>query len=786
MALTQTVRLIAGCGYERIDLVDAKLNSIPLRGGLGAAEASVAPGVYVARFSTSEVVSERAFVVQDKADEPLVVHGPRKGAVRVDSAAPIAASRALPEDLAVARELSAGAPANLSQNQRSGSLFLLTRRREIRDVSEPSQAIGSIDVRESVCDFVSPPWASLALHDSGGRKVVEFGDIACQTSLRGCACVHVRLPAGLYLLRFGLAQRSMDQLVFVADGHQTQIFLRKRHVIRRTDQPAADPARPESWITAKMSVHMAPEGRGFVPDADSAAMHEELLNLLTAGRPVATLSDFSAKLISEDSPFLNLLFWLTQSTARDGQSTFITPTEARKLADRLDGFPDAEMLWHAASMRQSAKSEPHAPDVEISTSHILSVPPMLLRAWSIALSAENCRRLWIPGNSISALRAQDSVAVGPWFRTSTSEFDATRGDDWAEQGPALVEGERLGLEGELFGNFLADLGKRLRNEPKTRIQLASAQFSFSEKRFLSLLIPESDTTIFQIAEATPMREARRKSELTEDGLVEALCIPRSSLCQLAFSAFKKLFQQPILPDEAMLRRFIDDEFATSGILREALEVLHGRKTLITHAVERYTLSELELLFLQYAYPQATGSTKLRRLAELADLLNGLDFMVLNQSPKAQKPKRRLRSADLSAAISSIREFLATPVDLTGETGLAVSDSREQVQIELASAQSYRRSRLLTVKRLRGAEPKGYRRRQSASPRDGHAHSYSEDSQVKVRARQHSFSKARVSGVPDSSGAAWTDDRSMRDDYRRAVEASASALHGELSELLELK
>jgi hypothetical protein len=767
VAPKQTVRLIAGCGYERIDLVDAKLNSIPLRGGLGAAEANVSPGVYVARFSTSEVVSERAFVVEDKTDDPLVVHGPRKGTVRVDSAAPIAASLAAPEDLAVARALSASAPVNLSQNQRSGSLFLLMRKREIRDVSEPSQPISSIDVRESVCDFASPPWASIALHDSGGLKVVELGDIACQTSLPGCACVHVRLPAGLYLLRFTLAQRSIDQLVFVADGHQTQIFLRKRHLIHRTDQPAADPAQPESWITAKMSVHMAPEGRGFIPDADTAPMHEELLNLLTAGRPVATLPDFAAKLISENSPFLKLLFWLTQSTVHDGQSTFITPAEARKLADRLDGLPDAEMLWHAASMSQSAKSDPHAPDVETATSHVLSVPPMLLRAWTIALSAENRRRLWIPGNSISARRAQDSVAVGPWFRTSTNEFDATRGDDGAEQGAALSEGERLGLEGEPFDSFLTDLGKRLRIDPKARIQLASSQFSFSERRFLTLLIPESDSTIFQIAEATPTPEASRKSGLNEDGLVEALCIPRSSLCQLAFSTFKKLFQQPILPDAAMLRRFIDDEFSNQGVLRDALEELHRRKTKITHAVERYTLSELELLFLHYEHP---------RVAELADLLNGLDFMVPNQNPKARMPKRKLRSTDLSAAISSIREFLSTPVDLTSETGLAISDSREQVQIALAGVNSYRRGGLLTVKRSRGGEPKGHRGRQSASPRDGHAHSYSEDFQVKGGARRHS------SG--DGSEAVWKDDRSMRDDYRMAVEASASTLHAELSELLE--
>src|SRR5262249_21307036 len=151
---------------------------------------------------------------------------------------------------------------------------------------------------------------------------------------------------------------------------------------------------------------------------------------------------------------------------------------------------------------------------------------------------------------------------------------------------------------------------------------------------------------------------------------------------------------------------------------------------VTHAFEQYSLTELELLFLQYKSSPVVGNKKPLSATALAKVLNGLDFV-------EDHPRRKLHPTTLQGAIAGIREFLANREipDADADPDPANAASRERLQIKLSDVSAYPRSPLLTVSR-----PKRNEAVASGKPPPDR-HSYSRDLQLPSFERRMALRRA---------------------------------------------
>jgi hypothetical protein len=659
MAPLSRVTLDAGEPHVRLRLLDGRFSPIELPADLGCATVDLAPGVYVAEFETSASRVQKEFLVLParlalrQGQREQVIRPESESAALIDAAAPLDGTNAFVSWDAEVIEAASREPHRIAGESDHGSLLVVIRRRPLAG-----------DRRSCVeAPFELSPWQrGVRLYTHDGREI-EIANAARTESGRGLACAHLALPAGMYELRLDAGGQQLSQYLCVARGIQTQAFLTDR----------SQPGRPAPLGAARFSVHLIGLSDRFDPSAAGARVAEELLNLAGSNlRPRAT-PEVRDELLRLPSLMSHLAFWLSQIDLH-GSQPVLDVERVRELYRRLPNLPDAEVLMSTAEGGVAAGSLDRAV-------HDVVVPPMLARAWDLALMGENHGVMAVAPGSLAARLGPSIVGGAPWlrFRSHAGRDSAPRPDDPSEG--------FVGLAGMTFDEALSELRRRVTGDDiSARVQYNSTHLSVSERRLMTLLCPGIDTTVRRIFEQTG-DSVDAIAPPSEGSMVLALRMPRASLSLVADTALGKLTASTILPTDEQLSEFVDAEAGADSIVRQPLELLRSTSSEVLHLIEDRPLTLLTLVYLQYRGAPARPAQM--DDDEIADHLSGLGFV-------HQSTQTPLRAAHISSAVSAAARLLDEFYDrMPPPEDRCVWD---EIEIRLTSIGRYRPGNLCTVRR----------------------------------------------------------------------------------------
>lgn len=413
-------------------------------------------GLYEVRF-------EAGTSVQDE----LVLLRPGSGATRVEqppiafaSSAPLEGTRAaVPEQLDAATMISGKVSRSLGIG---GELMVFVRDRDLRGRTNPAhgltllgnddETIGDIEVDGELGggnDAEHPPWA-------------------------GCT---YELPEGSYRLRAPAETgHSVEQVVYVSPGWQTQVFLQRR---------SSRAGRPRRANLADASVLMGPMGRPFDPEDDSLRSAELARQGLRDYRMVVPTSTLEAMVFKKRNNPMLAIYGAHLLLREKRPNRELIKTVADNLLALIGPHPDVRALYVRLKESNAAGT--------------FSEPPMLKSSWSLIVDESAKRPALVPRGSRSARVAERVLAAGPWlrWRTDGAARKLDRPVVTNEQAPPLAE-------------TLAEVADKLWAESKWPA-IDESRISFAESRIVLLA-----------------REARGHSELVSDAdVVRALGVPRT-------------------------------------------------------------------------------------------------------------------------------------------------------------------------------------------------------------------------------------------------------------------
>jgi hypothetical protein len=665
--------------FVALSLQNARLAEVALPENLGATTVVLEPGAYSARFKTSLWEQEQTFVVL--AGEPALKVSPlAMPSSLVRSAAPLRRTDGcLDSDGEIAQELSARKTAQIPGLKAEGSLFVMLRKR-----AEPDG--DALAVRQ----WGDALWEGIELLDTDGRPCSDLSLAAFSQLPSGIACAHVALPEGAYRLCFPAPGNRIvvSQFLFVARGHQTRVFILDRS--SRSNPPI-------QWDKARFSVQFAPCGSVFDPASSELLAAEELMNILEVNGYPNPNAEWMEKVVSSESPALDLAFCLARMDPWRGRFGAPQPLIER-LLERLSAVPDAMLLGLASgvTIRQGALIG-------------LRDLPMTARAWDVALWAETKGILEIPAGSTPARIASSVVRAGPWLRFTGEQAELGPPSQQVAEMPSSIGGfdfSSLDLE-----SVVRTLRDHVRQDPTVRISYGSPLFSLVERRLLDLLCPEADSIVYRIMRNSPQHPLHKYGEPTGDDppsgeaptpefptrkqLAMTLRLPSTALVELAINAIAKL-SGPLLPTPEQLEAFIVEEAAQNGGILEPLQILANKNTPLVHAAEGIPLKCLALVYLLYRGGRDGESYTVN---DLAGLLNRLGFIIGGSD-------RKVEPEDIDSELSEAEGFLSKFHNFeTVESAPPEGGLWEDLQVKFADPVDYRPGSLCVVTRRPGNHPR---------------------------------------------------------------------------------
>jgi hypothetical protein len=355
-------------------------------------------GLYEVRFEAGTSVQDEHVSLRPGSGAKRVKQPP----IAFASSAPLEGTRAaVPEQLDAATMISGKVTRSLGTG---GELMVFVRDRDLRARTSPAhgltllgrddETIGEIErdgERAAEHDAEHPPWA-------------------------GCT---YELPAGSYRLRGPAdAGHSVEQLVYVSPGWQTQVFLQRR---------SSRAGRPRRANLADASVLMGPVGKPFDPEDDSLRSAELARQGLRDYRTVVPTSTLEALVFKKrDNPML-AIYGAHLLLREKRPNRELIKTVADNLLDLIGPHPDVRALyvWLKEPVAAGAFSE----------------PPMLKSSWSLVVAGSARHPELVPRGSRSANVAERVLAAGPWlrWRTEGAARKLDRPVASGEQAPPLAE-----------------------------------------------------------------------------------------------------------------------------------------------------------------------------------------------------------------------------------------------------------------------------------------------------------------------------------------------------------
>ncbi|HEY7388225.1 MAG TPA: hypothetical protein VH640_06935 [Bryobacteraceae bacterium] len=648
---TTTVTIDGILPFVELHLLDASLSPMPLLHDLWRTTTRLAPGAYVARFSTSAWRRDESFLVLPGEGEMTVSPGNLDSAL-VRSAVPLAGTHAyVAEHAKAVAAATQRKPAEATGWGPDGSLLVVLR--------PATAAAGS-----GICLF------------SASGEEIPIGKFTVAGLPPSVQAMSIALPEGAYQLHIarGNGAGMVCQPVFVVAGRQTRAFL--------LDESAGSEPDKHSWAAARMSIQFAPAGEVFQPSSSYLLAAEELMNLVERDALVRPAPEWSGYVREANCASLDLAFCLAELDPWRESAPLESDIVAR-LRHRLGAVADAAVVSQVAEAAQKEAFEASAGGDD--GAYRLWEPPMSTRAWDLALFGETRNSIVIPSESPAVREATRALSAGPWLRFSVKAQDL----------PGLaVNVGRTAPSADLSCSEPEEILRSLREfvtrEVVARIQFGSAGFSVAERRFLTLVCPRADTTVFRILkEAEESNRAMRAGEgrafdfeelPSEDRMVQSLRLPRAAIWEVAVGAIEKLADRTLLPTSVQLQAFINAESNEEAVLLEPLELLRHASSGMVHVSESEPLSLLSILYLRYRSGLAP--------AKIASLLNSLGF-------QERESRRPVRSSDITRALRDAVEMLTNfhKIDCSPEGGVW-----EDIEVSLRPPKHYKEGQLFIVKR----------------------------------------------------------------------------------------
>jgi hypothetical protein len=371
------VVVLAPMAATEIAVVDANLQTVA--SGPGYVRAQLRPGIYKITYRAGAAMTESFQLVRPGSD-PIHVAGPD---LPFPSAAPLAG-------IGTIREYHQAAAAQWSR--------------------PPGRPFGASSLFVFVRDFTPPgftpptstesPAAGLRLYDDAGNLVHDLGEasnVRAQPGEDPCAGRAFALPPGAYRLQVDAGPLGpLQQLVWVADGWQTQVFaMRRAYEVRGAGVLRADLANAS--IMMREGGFSATDDHGRLADLARIGLANRRAVLSPQGlRDIAQMVNLKGY-----DPMLGIYAGHLM-LASDDPDRALLGVMIKNLTDLVGRHPDVDAL-------RLAITDPAPPDLSF------LLPPMLQHSWQIVVDRSAKAPGLVPATSLSARIAKDLWGDSAWL-----------------------------------------------------------------------------------------------------------------------------------------------------------------------------------------------------------------------------------------------------------------------------------------------------------------------------------------------------------------------------------
>jgi hypothetical protein len=286
-----------------------------------------------------------------------------------------------------------------------------------------------------------------------------------------------QLPVGSWRLRGPAdAGHSVEQVVYVSSGWQTQVFLQRR---------SSHAGRPRRANLADASVLMGKVGKIFNPEDDSLRSAELARQSLRDYRTVVPTSTLEAMVFKKRGNPMLAIYGAHLLLREKRPNRELIKSVADNLFKIIGPHPDVRALYLWLKELQAAGT--------------FSEPPMLKSSWSLVVDETARRPDLVPRGSRSAQISERVLAAGPWLR-------------WRTEGAARKTNRPVATNSQAppLAKTLVEVAHKLSDRSEWPA-IDDPQISYAESRIVLLA-----------------KEVRRQDEPVSDAdVVRALGVPRT-------------------------------------------------------------------------------------------------------------------------------------------------------------------------------------------------------------------------------------------------------------------
>ncbi|MCI5165293.1 MAG: hypothetical protein D3903_04200 [Candidatus Electrothrix sp. GM3_4] len=335
---------------------------------VGQLEASVAPGIYKARFRIGQKQVDQLIEVSPGAG-PLEVDG-----IPVDFSSPVPLA-GMDKDREVYRKAAEEFSRSVSEKKGEGSwLFLFIRK-----------SVGSVSA--------SAPWEGVTLHDFDGTLLAEPSQGSCDQE-NGFFFLHLEVDPGTYRLRVEEEPgESYEMFIRTVVGWQTQVFA----LSEAAWLPGVDAYRV---ALPSVAVLMAEAGQGFDPGNEIVRQVELFRIGLLHGRKVVTEAAVSSLLKEECLNPMQVILAAHSLPGQKNVDATLLSALLKKIPAAFFEHPDLQALM----LHQTAEMRP-----------VFPAPPMLRSSWDRIAQAVEQRKVIVPPGSLTAQIADGLLTTSLWL-----------------------------------------------------------------------------------------------------------------------------------------------------------------------------------------------------------------------------------------------------------------------------------------------------------------------------------------------------------------------------------
>jgi hypothetical protein len=441
----------------RIEVLDAYLRPVATSGTADQLDVKLPPGAYSVSARIGGARTTQGVLLRPGARRELEM------GLEFDAAAPVGGTQTLNETHAeLARQL--------TRPRRSASgAALVVMLRGLRG-REMAALEAGFEVYDASGHRVDVPEPQPDPHASGHNRALGW---------------RLELPAGGYRLRWVSPEQPVEHAVWLAEDHQTVIFV---------------PQGPHGPVVAGMSMHLLRRTTAFEGYGAGARDVEVALSRMRSGLPPGE------GVVGVRAPLMLTLLTALHlaretSTSEDDERSHRSGQLVQRLQRSLGDLPDVVAIAGASG----------------STGEPVPFPPMLAGSLELLLRADRRDDDVIPEGSLTELVSARRYSSSPWLLWEPIEIE--------EQGVELVDLEGVRFDDRAFRPFEKTMGSRGVGAPAGR-RYTSRPASSERKPPPPAAVDRVEQLVSQAAPRLKMSPREAADRLGTDEISQRLGMPR--------------------------------------------------------------------------------------------------------------------------------------------------------------------------------------------------------------------------------------------------------------------